>query len=93
VTTGSYVNFPYNELPDYLEEYYGSHVGRLKEIKEKYDPFNIFTFPQGIGSKDLQLSATALGNDKDEVAVKRSDDAYYRGFRYVTSKTHSGISP
>jgi hypothetical protein len=92
ITTGSYVNFPYNELPDYLEEYYGSHVGRLKGIKEKYDPFNIFTFPQGIGSKDLQLSATALGNDKDETSVKRSDDANCRGFRYVTSKTHSGIS-
>ena len=48
ITTGSYVNFPYNRLPHYLEEYYGSHVGSLKRIKEKYDPLNVFTFQQGI---------------------------------------------
>ncbi|KPU42692.1 putative FAD-linked oxidoreductase YvdP [Oxobacter pfennigii] len=50
VTTGSYVNFPYNQLPDYLEEYYGSHVALLKKVKKKYDPLDIFTFPQGIRS-------------------------------------------
>lgn len=49
VTNGSYVNFPYACLPCQLEEYYGTHVCRLKKVKEKYDPFNIFTFPQGIG--------------------------------------------
>lgn len=48
VTKGSYVNFPYGGLPCFLEEYYGTHVCRLKAVKEKYDPFNIFTFPQGI---------------------------------------------
>jgi len=49
VTDGSYVNFPYACLPCYLEEYYGTHVCRLKKVKENYDPLNIFTFPQGIG--------------------------------------------
>lgn len=49
VTKGSYVNFPYSCLPCHLEEYYGTHVCRLKKVKEKYDPYNIFTFPQGIG--------------------------------------------
>ena len=49
VTKGSYVNFPYACLPCHLEEYYGTHVCRLKKVKKKYDPFNIFTFPQGIG--------------------------------------------
>ncbi len=49
VTKGSYVNFPYACLPCSLEEYYGTHVCRLKKVKKEYDPFNIFTFPQGIG--------------------------------------------
>ncbi|MDK2968199.1 FAD-binding oxidoreductase [Lacrimispora sp.] len=49
VTTGSYVNFPYEGLPCYLEEYYGRHVCRLKKIKKEYDPCGIFTYPQAIG--------------------------------------------
>lgn len=51
VTTGSYVNFPFNGLPNYLEEYYGAHVRALRSIKEKYDPCNIFIFPQGISGE------------------------------------------
>lgn len=49
VTKGSYVNFPYQGLPCYLEKYYGSHVCRLKKIREEYDPQGIFTYPQAIG--------------------------------------------
>lgn len=49
VTDGSYVNFPYGGLPCFLKEYYGTHVCRLKRVKEAYDPLNVFTFPQGIG--------------------------------------------
>lgn len=48
VTEGSYVNFPYGGLTDYLEEYYGFHVGRLKKVKARYDPLDVFRFPQGI---------------------------------------------
>jgi hypothetical protein len=50
MTTGSYVNFPYEGLPCYLEEYYGSHVCRLKNVRKEYDPCKIFTYPQAIGS-------------------------------------------
>jgi len=86
-TTGSYVNFPYNNLPYYLEEYYGSHVGRLKKIKEKYDPFNIFTFPQGI-RREFALPMPAIAeNNKIEASTKRSDDSAYRRFRYVRKHT------
>lgn len=48
ITTGSYVNFPYNKLPDYPEMYYGRHIHTLRKIKQKYDPEDVFTFPQGI---------------------------------------------
>lgn len=50
LTNGSYINFPYNELYNYKFEYFGENVPRLEEIKRKYDPYNIFTFPQGIGN-------------------------------------------
>lgn len=50
LTNGAYVNFPYNRLYDYKFEYYGENVYRLEYVKEKYDPCNVFTFPQGIGN-------------------------------------------
>lgn len=48
ITNGSYINFPYSNLKNYDAEYYGENVCRLKEIDEKYDPFNVFEFPQSI---------------------------------------------
>lgn len=48
ITTGAYVNFPSAELEDYEKEYFGSNSKKLKEVKRKYDPFNVFKFPQGI---------------------------------------------
>lgn len=46
--TGAYVNFPYAGIENYEEKYYGCHIDRLTEIKNKYDPYNIFKFPQSI---------------------------------------------
>ena len=48
VTQGSYVNFPYSNLADYPEAYYGGNTKRLRQVKETYDPDNIFHFPQSI---------------------------------------------
>lgn len=48
LTCGSYINFPYRKLKDYLMAYYGRHVKVLQSIKAKYDPRNIFSFPQSI---------------------------------------------
>ncbi|MCW6060237.1 BBE domain-containing protein [Clostridium sporogenes] len=48
ITSGSYINFPYCPLPNYLYDYYGGNVQRLKCIKFKYDPLNVFKFPQSI---------------------------------------------
>jgi hypothetical protein len=90
MTTGSYVNFPYAKLPGYLEEYYGSHVYRLMKIKSKYDPFNTFTFPQGI-KKSKEIGFTVpdfeeLPTDENEDTQIQPGDAKYREFRYVTQK-------
>jgi len=48
VTWGSYINFPYNCLANYEEEYYGENMCRLRQIARQYDPLNIFSFPQAI---------------------------------------------
>ena len=89
VTTGSYVNFPYGMLPDYLEEYYGGHVAALSQIKSKYDPMNIFTFPQGLKetgchSHPVTAISDLLDKDDDEDIMNQSDDMGYREFRYVS---------
>lgn len=47
-TTGDYVNFPDRFIKDWLTAYYGRNIRRLREIKSKYDPFNVFHFPQSI---------------------------------------------
>lgn len=90
ITKGSYINFPYGELPDYLEEYYGIHAEILKEIKAKYDPLNIFSFPQGIRKSNCNnhpasyCSELPLNNTKD--TIDQPGDENYRGFRYVSKK-------
>lgn len=48
ITDGSYVNFPYSGLVDYMHAYYGENVDRLRMVKCKYDPLNVFCFPQSI---------------------------------------------
>ncbi|MEK4503558.1 BBE domain-containing protein [Bacillus sp. FSL R12-0069] len=47
-TTGGFVNFPTSELPNYMKDYYGENADTLWEIKKKYDPKGLFTFPQSI---------------------------------------------
>lgn len=48
VTQGSYVNFPDGALCDYMKAYYGENAEKLKIVKLKYDPLNVFRFPQSI---------------------------------------------
>jgi len=90
ITTGSYVNFPYGKLPNYLEEYYGAHANILANIKTKYDPLNIFSFPQSIGKSECnnytESYCPELPLNNTEDAIDQPGDANYRGFRYVSKK-------
>ena len=45
---GAYVNVPDPGLPDWETAYWGSNVDRLRRIKAKYDPDNIFQYEQSI---------------------------------------------
>jgi FAD/FMN-containing dehydrogenase len=44
----SFQNFVDGAETDYLRAYYGANLGRLVEIKRRYDPGNLFRFPQSI---------------------------------------------
>ncbi|WP_099205700.1 FAD-binding oxidoreductase [Scatolibacter rhodanostii] len=85
VTEGSYINFPYNKLPNYLEEYYGTHVCRLWATKECYDPYNSFSFPQGIWrtAQPAQVPKPIGDEYLEDTLSREANRALYRGFRYV----------
>jgi FAD/FMN-containing dehydrogenase len=46
--TGSYVNVPDLNIKNYGQEYYGDNFARLRKVKTKYDPDNVFNFVQSI---------------------------------------------
>lgn len=48
LTNGAFINFPYSDLDNYEEEYYGENVNLLRLIKEKYDKNDFFSFEQDI---------------------------------------------
>lgn len=92
LTVGSYVNFPYSDLCCYLTEYYGPHVAELKMIKKKYDPCNVFSFPQGLAQWDDGYAKTVFSAEpfapfgKSDTVQITMPNTNYRGFRYVQSE-------
>lgn len=48
ITRGSYINFPYLGTANYMNAYYGGNANALRAVKYRYDPYNIFHFPQSI---------------------------------------------
>ncbi len=47
-TRGAYINYHDSLIPDPLISYYGTKLRRLVAVKAKYDPENIFQYPQSI---------------------------------------------
>jgi FAD/FMN-containing dehydrogenase len=45
---GAYVNVPNIGMQEWETAYWGSNFGRLREIKAKYDPHNVFQYEQSI---------------------------------------------
>lgn len=48
LTDGSFISFPLKEIDNYKKEYYADDLDKLERIKAKYDPENLFDFPQRI---------------------------------------------
>lgn len=46
--TAGYVNVPNAPAADWEREYYGANVDRLRQVKAKYDPHNVFNFEQSV---------------------------------------------
>ena len=49
--TGCYMNEADRFDLDYLQDFYGEHLGRLSRIKRKYDPHALFYCPTCVGSE------------------------------------------
>lgn len=48
IIKGAYVGCFDSDLDNYLQQYYGSNLNKLKKIKKKWDPNNKFKYPQSL---------------------------------------------
>jgi FAD/FMN-containing dehydrogenase len=48
-TRGAYVNYIDADIRDWPRAYYDDNVERLVRVKRRWDPRNVFDFPQGLG--------------------------------------------
>ena len=44
----SYQNYPNRDQLDFGRRYFGGNLERLVEVKRRYDPDDLFSFPQGL---------------------------------------------
>jgi hypothetical protein len=44
----AYVNYADAQLRDWQQAYYGANYARLQAVKQRYDPEQLFTFPQAV---------------------------------------------
>ena len=56
--TGCYMNEADRFDPDYLQDFYGAHLGKLERIKKEYDPSGVFYCPTCVGSEEYTVQAS-----------------------------------
>ena len=60
-----YQNYPRRGAPGYRAAYWGEAYPTLQQVKAKYDPNNVFNFPQSIGLPDTGLVFRPIGTAAD----------------------------
>ena len=55
-TQGDYVGNPDRSLKDYLHVYYGENAEKLRCIKRKYDPHDLFRYEQGVKPSEKECA-------------------------------------
>lgn len=61
----SYQNYPRRDLPDYPQQYWANSYPTLQQVKKKYDPNDVFNFPQGIQLPNPGTVFTPVGTAAD----------------------------
>ncbi|KAH8431437.1 FAD-dependent oxidoreductase [Aspergillus melleus] len=56
--SGAYMNEADFRQPNYQRAFYGDSYAKLREIKKKYDPFDVFYAPTAVGSDEWTESNT-----------------------------------
>ncbi|KAI6015297.1 hypothetical protein F5J12DRAFT_817299 [Pisolithus orientalis] len=56
--SGAYFNEASLFEIDWQYTFFGSHYGKLKEIKDKYDPYHLFVVAEGVGSEEWNEELT-----------------------------------
>lgn len=49
-TSGAYVNYCDSRIERWPKAYYGANLDRLLKVKRRWDPKNVFRFPQGLSN-------------------------------------------
>jgi hypothetical protein len=57
---GSYINVPDQGIKNSGQVYYGSNFARLRRVKDKYDPQNVFRNPQSIPPRSKSMRQMGL---------------------------------
>jgi FAD/FMN-containing dehydrogenase len=60
-----YQNYPRRGLPNYAQQYWGNAYPTLQQVKAKYDPNNVFNFPQSIQLPHTGLVFKPIGTSAD----------------------------